>query len=62
MAQTSIYLTTGLLAELDREAHRRGISRNRLVNLLLRAGLKDRGEDWSPALFPLLHDSALEEP
>lgn len=58
MATTSIHLPKELLAAVDREAARRGISRNRLITDAVWLAVRDK-EHWRPGLFAELHDSAL---
>lgn len=61
MAHTSLHLPDALLAALDREARRRGVSRNRLVTELLHAAVGKTSDDWSPTLFTTLHHSTYED-
>jgi hypothetical protein len=57
---TSIHLPPDVLAWLDREATRQGITRNRVVTQIIVREMNAR-DDWSPNLFPVLVDSAMSE-
>jgi metal-responsive CopG/Arc/MetJ family transcriptional regulator len=57
---TSVHLQPELVAWLDREAARKGVTRSRLINLILSREMNAR-DDWSPDLFAKLVDSAMSE-
>lgn len=59
MAHTSVHLPDSLRDQLDREAKRRGVSRNALITDILDRALKSTGDDWSSWLFVELQESAL---
>lgn len=57
---TSIHMPPDLVAWLDREAMRRGVTRNRLIVNILAREMNAR-DDWTYDLFPALVDSAMSE-
>lgn len=57
---TSIHFGPELLAWLDGEAARQGVTRNRVVTQILTHEMNAR-DDWSFNLFPRLVDSAMSE-
>lgn len=59
MAHTSVHLPDFLRDQLDREAKRRGVSRNALITDILHRALKNTGDEWSSWLFIELQESAL---
>ena len=57
---TTIHIGPALLAWLDREAVRQGVTRNRVITMILTREMNAR-DDWSFNLFPRLVDSAMGE-
>ena len=57
---TTVHLCAELLAWLDLEAARQGITRNRLISNILAREMNTR-EDWPPDLFAKLVESAMSE-
>jgi hypothetical protein len=56
----SIHLPPDLIEWLDREAARRGITRNRLITTILAREMNTR-DDWNGDLFARLLNSAMSE-
>lgn len=57
---TSVHLPPEVLHWLDREATRQGVTRNRLIAMIIQREINAR-EDWPYNLFPKLVDSAMGE-
>jgi hypothetical protein len=57
---TTVHLPPDIIAWLDREALRQGVTRNRLITNIIGREMNAR-DDWSYGLFPTLVESAMSE-